>query len=121
MTEPLDLEGVFNVNEKLNGAERLFEGEIKGPEGFAVFENTLYTGLRGGAVVKLVDDKLVPVADLSHPCGNYSNHNILFFFKLLNFKKYCINIRIKKKREKFYQTCFQMDFGMRRGVAVCWA
>lgn len=46
------------------------KGEIKGPEGFAVYDNTLYTGLKGGAIVKVVGDKLVPVADLSHPCGN---------------------------------------------------
>ncbi|CAB3384414.1 Hypothetical predicted protein [Cloeon dipterum] len=68
VTEPVELKGVFAVNDKLDGIEKLFNQEIKGPEGFAIFDGAVYTGLKGGRLVKVVGDTLVDVADLSHPC-----------------------------------------------------
>ncbi|CAB3380887.1 Hypothetical predicted protein [Cloeon dipterum] len=76
VTEPVELKGVFAVNDKLDGIEKLFNQEIKGPEGFAIFDGAVYTGLKGGRLVKVVGDTLVDVADLSHPCAAYPSSNI---------------------------------------------
>ncbi|KAF4518108.1 hypothetical protein B566_EDAN007809 [Ephemera danica] len=67
-TPPRELEGSLQVNEKLNGAQHILVGQIKNPEGFAVANNTLYTGVEGGNVVKIIGDKMIPVANLAHPC-----------------------------------------------------
>lgn len=67
---PLPLKGPLALNNKLNNAERLFENEIKGPEGLAMYKNELYTTLHNGYVVKLVNDKLVPVVKFGQDCDH---------------------------------------------------
>jgi hypothetical protein len=69
VTPPRDLEGDLSVNDKLNGAVRLFVGQLKNPESFAVVNKTLFTGVQGGKIVKIVGDQLVTVASINHPCG----------------------------------------------------
>jgi hypothetical protein len=77
--EPRDLEGVLAVNNKLNGAERIGEGELLGPEGFAVANNTLYFGIRGGEIKKLSPGgKISTVINLGHPCGKYAFFSFLY-------------------------------------------
>ncbi|KAF4518107.1 hypothetical protein B566_EDAN007808 [Ephemera danica] len=72
VTEPRELEGVLAVNNKLNGAERIGEGELIGPEGFAVANKTLYFGLKGGEIKKLSPNgKISTVINLGRPCGGY--------------------------------------------------
>lgn len=61
--------GVLSLNNKLNNAEKLFEGQIKGPESLAIYNNELYTGLHGGYVVKIVNNKIVPVVKYGEKCG----------------------------------------------------
>jgi hypothetical protein len=86
VSEARDLVGPLEINDKLNKAERLFENEIRSPEGFAVANNTLYTGLAGGDICKLKGDKLIPVANIAHPCGEYgSQQNNSFFLTSVNF------------------------------------
>ncbi|XP_059472524.1 adipocyte plasma membrane-associated protein Hemomucin-like [Neocloeon triangulifer] len=70
-SEPLDFTGPLAPNDKLNGAERIFEGKIQNPECLAVANGTVYTSSRGGDIVKLVGDKLVPVANIGHKCEGY--------------------------------------------------
>lgn len=53
----------------MNNAELLFENEIKGPEGLAVYKNELYTTLHGGYVAKISKGKLVPVVKFGKKCG----------------------------------------------------
>lgn len=76
----LPLKGALAVNDKLNNAERLFENEIKGPEGLAIYNNELYTTLHNGYVVKLVNGKLVPIIKFGQDCGE----KILCLFILMN-------------------------------------
>ena len=81
MKPPLPLKGALAVNNKLDNAEHLFENEIKGPEGLAIYNNELYTTLHNGYVVKLVDGKLVPVIKFGDDCGK--KIYLLFIFCLL--------------------------------------
>ncbi|KAL1130102.1 hypothetical protein AAG570_013041 [Ranatra chinensis] len=62
------LSGPLELNGKLNNAEKLFENDIKGPEGLVVFNNELYMSLHGGYIMKLVNDKLVPVLKTGKDC-----------------------------------------------------
>lgn len=66
---PRDLEGVLALNTVLNNAEKLFEGEIKGPEAFTVLDGELYTTLHGGYVAKVYEDQIIPVVKFGQPCG----------------------------------------------------
>lgn len=68
-SEPMDLTGPLAPNSLLNGAEKLFKGLIVNPEGLATANGTLYTSTRGGDIVKIVGDKLVPIANIGHKCG----------------------------------------------------
>lgn len=58
-------------NGRLNGAEKLFDGEIKGPEYFDSYDGVLYTALHLGTVSKLVGNKLVEVVKFGKKCGWY--------------------------------------------------
>ncbi|KAF4520505.1 hypothetical protein B566_EDAN004826 [Ephemera danica] len=69
VTPPRELTGVLKVNEKLNGGEKFLLGQLKNPGGVAVANGTLYTGIQGGNVIKIIEDKIVPVVNLAHPCG----------------------------------------------------
>lgn len=55
-------------NGKLNNAEKLFDGEIHGPEAFDVYDGILYTSLHGGSVSKLVGNKFVEVVKFGKKC-----------------------------------------------------
>ncbi|XP_063231195.1 adipocyte plasma membrane-associated protein Hemomucin-like isoform X2 [Bacillus rossius redtenbacheri] len=68
---PMPLEGPLAPNTRLDGAEHLFEGEIKGPESFAVLGGALYTGVHGGHVVKILPDRIVPVAKFGKDCYGF--------------------------------------------------
>lgn len=71
-------EGSLALNDRLNGAERLFEGEIRGPESLASYDGELYAGIHGGEVVKIVDNKLIPVAKFGKSCGMLRSLRIYF-------------------------------------------
>lgn len=61
--------GSLALNEKLSGASKLFENQIKGPEGLLYHGKTLYTTLHYGHVVKIVDDEIIPVVKFGKVCG----------------------------------------------------
>ncbi|XP_059472527.1 adipocyte plasma membrane-associated protein Hemomucin-like isoform X2 [Neocloeon triangulifer] len=67
----MELAGPMAPNDLLNGAERLFEGEIDAPEGLAVANGILYTGNRQGDILKIVDGKMVKITNVAHPCNGY--------------------------------------------------
>ncbi|XP_043255271.1 adipocyte plasma membrane-associated protein-like [Colletes gigas] len=64
-TEPQDR---FELKNRLQGAEVLFSGAIKGPESFASYNGELYTGIRGGYVVKIEDNHIVPIVKFGKKC-----------------------------------------------------
>lgn len=66
------LEGILAPNEKLSNAEKLFENEIHGPEAVVRYGKDLYTGVRGGHILKLgTDGKLLPVAKIGNSCYGF--------------------------------------------------
>jgi len=57
------------MNEKLSGIHKIFEDQIRGPEGLLYRNNTLYTTVNFGHVVKMVDNQFVPVVKFGKDCG----------------------------------------------------
>lgn len=70
-SEPMELLGPMAPNDLLNGAVKLFEGEIDAPEGLAVHNGVLYTGNRQGDVLKIVNGKMIKIANIGHKCSKY--------------------------------------------------
>lgn len=54
---------------RLNNAERLFEGKFIGPEAFAAYDGQLYTGIHDGFVLRIEEDTLVPITKFGKKCG----------------------------------------------------
>jgi len=65
------LEGALEINNNLTKTKRLFEGQLVGPESFAIDSTgILYTGLADGKIVKLEGDKVIDVIQTGKPpCG----------------------------------------------------
>ncbi|KOX77025.1 Adipocyte plasma membrane-associated protein [Melipona quadrifasciata] len=51
-----------------NEIEILFSGEIKGPEDFASFNGEIYTGICGGYVVKIEENRIKPIVKFGQKC-----------------------------------------------------
>lgn len=58
----------FALKNRLNNAEVLFSGKLKGAEGFNSYNGEIYTGLHGGYVVKVEEDHLVPIIKFGQKC-----------------------------------------------------
>ncbi|KAK6638704.1 hypothetical protein RUM43_006971 [Polyplax serrata] len=71
VSDTRDLGPGYRSNELLNNVERMFEDEIKGPEGFAVLNGDLYTTLHGGYVAKVYDDQVIPVVKFGEQCEGW--------------------------------------------------
>ncbi|XP_002137431.2 adipocyte plasma membrane-associated protein [Drosophila pseudoobscura] len=56
ITKPKKLEGALEPNHRLDGAERLLEGRVFGPECLIAKSNEIYTGLRGGNLARIILD-----------------------------------------------------------------
>ncbi|XP_018415049.1 PREDICTED: adipocyte plasma membrane-associated protein [Nanorana parkeri] len=71
---PMLMTGVLEANLKLRKAERLYEGQLVGPESIANIGDVLYTGTADGQIVKIEDDKIHTIARLGRPpCGTIEN------------------------------------------------
>lgn len=66
---PLDLTGPLEVNNLLDNAEHLFEGQIHGPECLLKRGNEIYASTHGGEVIKINGDHITHVAKFGKPCG----------------------------------------------------
>lgn len=75
--------GKLALNENLPGVSKLFEDQLKGPEGLLYHNKTLYATLHYGHVVKLVDNQIIPVVKFGKVCGTYI---IIYDF---TFNTYC--------------------------------
>lgn len=73
----------------LDNAERLFEGQVHGPETILKRGNEFYTTIHGGEVIKITGDHITHVAKFGKPCGKYSWKycSILFLFECYLFLK----------------------------------
>ncbi|XP_011181078.2 adipocyte plasma membrane-associated protein Hemomucin [Zeugodacus cucurbitae] len=63
-----DLKGALEPNQHLDGAERLLEGRVYGPECLIARKNEVYTGIHGGEIIKLTADHVTHVAKIGQPC-----------------------------------------------------
>ncbi|MBN3317820.1 APMAP protein, partial [Atractosteus spatula] len=66
-SEPPLMSGCLEPNFKLRQAERLFEGQLIGPESIANIGDVLYTGTADGKIVKIEGDTIHVVATLGQP------------------------------------------------------
>ncbi|XP_053567952.1 adipocyte plasma membrane-associated protein [Bombina bombina] len=66
--------GALEANTKLRKAERLYEGQLVGPESIVNIGDVLYTGTADGQILKIEDDNIHTIARLgTPPCGTREN------------------------------------------------
>ncbi|XP_017035488.1 adipocyte plasma membrane-associated protein Hemomucin [Drosophila kikkawai] len=68
VTPPKELKGALEPNFHLEGAERLLEGRVYGPECLIARNNEIYTGIHGGEVIKLTTNHVTHVTKIGQPC-----------------------------------------------------
>ncbi|XP_068157571.1 adipocyte plasma membrane-associated protein Hemomucin [Drosophila tropicalis] len=68
VSEPKELKGALEPNFHLDGAERLLEGRVYGPECLIARNNEIYTGIHGGEVIKLTANHVTHVTKIGQPC-----------------------------------------------------
>lgn len=74
--KPLDLTGPLEVNNLLDNAERLFEGQVHGPETLLKRGNEIYTTIHGGEVIKITGEHITHVAKFGKPCEGFAEEKI---------------------------------------------
>ncbi|EZA51944.1 adipocyte plasma membrane-associated protein [Ooceraea biroi] len=71
---PRDLDPRFPKN-RLTGCEKLFEGQLTGAEGFSSYNGQLYSGIHGGYIIRLEEDRFVPIVKFGKKCdGIWQEH-----------------------------------------------
>lgn len=70
ISKPANLSGALEVNNLLDNGERLFEGQLHGPEALLKRGNDFYASIHGGEVIKISGDHITHVAKFGKPCGN---------------------------------------------------
>lgn len=72
---PTKLTGKLASNDRLNEAELLHVGKIKGPESFDSYNGELYTGIHGGYIVKIDEKGFKPFVKFGEECdGIWQEH-----------------------------------------------
>lgn len=66
---PREIDPKLGPKNRLRGAEKLYTGELKGAESFDSYNGKLYSGIYGGYVVRLEEDRVVPVVKFGKKCG----------------------------------------------------
>lgn len=83
MTPPRPLTGALEPNFHLEGADRLLEGRVYGPECLIANKRDIYMGIHGGEVIKINAGHVTHVTKLGQPCGKLSmlvsNKDFLFY------------------------------------------
>lgn len=75
ITPSRQLDPKVGPKKRLNGVQRLFEGKINCPEGFDSYNGQLYTGVHGGHVLRIEEDRLVPIVKFGEKCdGIWQEH-----------------------------------------------
>lgn len=69
MAAPKALSGALEPNYHLDGADRLLEGRVYGPECLIARKNDIYMGIHGGEVIKMNAGHVTHVTKLGQPCG----------------------------------------------------
>nr|XP_012233601.1 PREDICTED: adipocyte plasma membrane-associated protein-like [Linepithema humile] len=63
-----NLDSKVSPKNRLNGAQKLFEKELHGPEDLVTYNGQLYTGVHGGYVVRVEEDRIVPIVKFGQQC-----------------------------------------------------
>ncbi|XP_012538546.1 adipocyte plasma membrane-associated protein [Monomorium pharaonis] len=75
VTPPRELDPKVGPKNRLYGGQKLFEGEVNGPEAFDSYNGQLYTGVHGGYVLRVEEDRLVPIVKFGKKCdGIWQEH-----------------------------------------------
>ncbi|XP_071563276.1 adipocyte plasma membrane-associated protein Hemomucin [Temnothorax nylanderi] len=75
VTPPRELDPKVGPKNRLNDVQRLFEGEINSPESFDSYNGQLYTGVHGGYVLRIEEDRTVPIVKFGEKCdGIWQEH-----------------------------------------------
>ncbi|KAL6255933.1 hypothetical protein P5V15_013172 [Pogonomyrmex californicus] len=75
VTPPRKFDPKVGPKNRLNNAEKLFDGEINGPEGFDSYDGQLYTGVHGGYILRIEEDRLVSIVKFGKKCeGIWQEH-----------------------------------------------
>ena len=69
ITPPRQLDSKVGPKNRLNGIQKLFNGEIHAPESFDSYNGQLYTGIHGGYVIRIEEDRIVPIVKFGEKCG----------------------------------------------------
>lgn len=59
----------MEVNNLLDNAERLFEGQLHGPEDLLRRDNVIFATVLGGQIIKITGNHITHVAKIGQPCG----------------------------------------------------
>ncbi|KYN29227.1 PREDICTED: adipocyte plasma membrane-associated protein-like [Trachymyrmex cornetzi] len=75
ITPPRQLDPKVGPKNRLNGIQKLFNGEIHAPESFDSYNGQLYTGIHGGYVLRIEEDRIVPIVKFGEKCdGIWQEH-----------------------------------------------
>ncbi|EFN87172.1 adipocyte plasma membrane-associated protein [Harpegnathos saltator] len=60
---------------RLRGAQRIYVGEVVGPESFDSYNGELYSGVYGGYIIRLEENRVVPIVKFGKKCdGIWQEH-----------------------------------------------
>jgi len=68
IVRPRELKGALEPNQHLEGAERLLDGRVYGPECLIERNREIYMGIHGGEVIKVNGNHVTHVTKLGQPC-----------------------------------------------------
>lgn len=71
----------MEVNHLLDNGERLFEGQVHGPEALLKRGNEMYASIHGGEIIKITGNHITHVAKFGKPCGNFSVCHLLSLYR----------------------------------------
>ncbi|XP_034250126.1 adipocyte plasma membrane-associated protein-like isoform X2 [Thrips palmi] len=76
VVRPKALDAELLLRRHLDKAERIFDGQITGPEAFAVYNGAVYTGIDGGFVVQIDEGEIKPVVKFGENCEDITEEHI---------------------------------------------
>ncbi|XP_032664446.1 adipocyte plasma membrane-associated protein-like [Odontomachus brunneus] len=72
---PRNVDPKIGPKNRLRGAERLYVDEVQGAESFDSYDGKLYSGVHGGYIVRLEEDRVVPIVKVGKQCdGIWQEH-----------------------------------------------
>lgn len=70
--------GLLGINNRLDNAEKLFEGKLNSPENLQARDNVIYASLRDNTVVKIEGDEIKVLTSFGKSCCEYGVHEKSF-------------------------------------------